>query len=114
MKRSLTYKILLLIPILVITLGCSSHDKTKVKKSYKEILIYGKVEVYSKNEVYIVQNWKTRSRISYRLTDKNNIKEIITKNGKVLKVKALLLEQTSPWSGKIKLLEILEESSEAK
>jgi len=114
MKRRLVYQILLLMPILLIILGCSSQDKTERKKSYKEILIYGKVEVYNKNEVYIVQNWKTRSRISYRLTDKNNIKKIIPKNGKILKVKALLLEQISRWGGKIKLLEILEESDEEK
>ncbi len=98
---------------LLILVYCAAQKKAEKKKAQKkEIILYGKVEVYSKDEVYIVSNWKSRSRISYRLTDKHNIKKLISKNGKILKVKALLLKMQSPWGGKIKILKIIEENSE--
>ncbi len=113
-------KLVLLFIFLTLCISCSSKQNVKksgvdeeevTKKELKIVTITGKIEVYpqkQETEVYIVENWKTRSRITYRIVNHKEHKHILELKEKILKVKASLLEMKSPWTGKINLLEILE------
>jgi len=95
--------------LLVLVFTCSSHNK--VKKENK-LNILGKVEVYNENEIYIVDRWKTRSRISYKLFSEKDKKEFYKKNGKIVEVEVEIIEKKSPWSGIIKIINLKNEYDE--
>ncbi len=113
-------KLVLLLIFIVLYINCSSKQNVKksnvdeeevVKKKSEIVTIIGKVEVYPQEEeveVYIVKNWKTRSRITYRIINYKDHKRLLDLKEKILKVNASLIEMKSPWTGKINLLEILE------
>ena len=117
-------KIFLLITFILILFCFSCSSKKNVKKidldekevtreklKPKIVILSGKVEIYPQNdetEVYIVENWKTRSRVTYKVINYKNHKRILDLNEKIVKVKVSLLEKSSPWTGKVNLLEILE------
>ena len=101
---------------------CSTNENIKKRNEKKPVseikkefqIIKGKLEIYSEDEMYIVKNWKTRSRISYRIENIDKFPKLKSLKGKILIVKAKILEQKSPWSGKIELKEIvkIEEENE--
>jgi len=121
-------KVLLLILLMTIGMSCSckknikedqvtekkggADTKTSIKKNTKKLVLLGKVEIYPQKdntkEVYIVVNWKTRSRITYKVINYNEKKRILKLKNRIIKAKVLLRKQMSPWTGKVELLEILE------
>ena len=100
---------IILIVVVLIT-GCAGKRKNIEEKrsiQYKKIKLEGKLTVYTEkhNKVYYLEtNWKSRSKISYKITNPELIKEKINK---IVKVEANLLKKMSPWAGKIKILKIL-------
>ncbi|MBN1897398.1 MAG: hypothetical protein JW827_01355 [Spirochaetes bacterium] len=90
--------------------SCSSQKKYE-QPSPQIITVYGKVEVYSDNEIYLVANWKTRSRISYKLIDKKDIQAFMKRENRILEIKAELIQMKGPYNGIIKILEILKEEA---
>ncbi|MDD5066179.1 MAG: hypothetical protein PHF84_03960 [bacterium] len=110
-----------LVPLLL--LCCSSGknvQKDGQEKGTKSVpppvtVITGKIEIYREkgtqkiNEVHIVADWKTRSRINYRI---ENYKDLISCEGRIMKVNARILETTSIWSPKIRIVDIIEEVKE--
>ncbi len=110
MKKGILLVVLL---FLLFFINCSSKNTKKddnISKniSTKIVELMGKLEVYpQKNdiEVYIVENWTTKSCVSYRV---KNYKKVIEKKGLILKVKAKLYPMKSPYSGEIEVIKVLE------
>lgn len=93
--------------LIIFLMTCSSSKN--VKKEIQITEITGKIEVTKESKVtyvYIVENWKTRSRVSYEVVNQN---EFIKYKGKILKVTAELLEKGSPFSGKVRITKVIEE-----
>ncbi len=101
--------------IILLSLNCSTDERIRKRNKKKPAsgtkkefqIIKGKLEIYSEKEMYIVKNWKTRSRVSYQIENINEFPELKSLKDKILTVKVKILEQKSPWSGKIKLKEII-------
>jgi len=79
--------------------------KKSERKTSCMIKIKGMVEVNSAGDVYIVENWTSRSRKSYLVTG-SLVQNIAAYNGKVISVKCCLLKKRT-WSGIIRVFEIL-------
>ena len=67
-------------------------------------IVEGLVEVYNNKDVYIVERWKSRSRISYKVT--NMREKIASYKGKVIKVKGKI-RRYNPFSAEIHVDRIL-------
>ncbi|MBU1076531.1 MAG: hypothetical protein KKH98_04520 [Spirochaetes bacterium] len=97
---------------LVSFFNCSSKNTKTEQADLKpiEITLSGRVEVFSRGndsaEVYLVERWATKSRVTYRV---KNHEKVIDKEGKILVVKAKLYEKKDPYSGVIEVLKILEQ-----
>ena len=101
---------ILILPVLFF-ISCSSNDVKKGEKMAppKKVILSGKVEVSpqeNRTDVYIVQNWKTKSKISYKVKNKE---KVIKMDGKILELDVLLYPMKSPWSGEIEIIRIIKE-----
>ncbi len=65
----------------------------------RKMKITGMVETADSGEVYIVENWESRSRVSYEVTGEL-VDEIRALKGKVVTVQGMVTKQ-SMWSGTI-------------
>jgi len=119
MKKIITS---ILIFIMILLYNCSQQnvrnekplqtvEKTKVKiteKGQKKRtgIIKGKIEIYKgKPDVYIVLNWESKSRVTYRVInpDKFDFKK---KAGRIIEVEAEIV-QLSEFTGEVKILKIV-------
>ena len=97
-KRSLLFIIFIFIFAGFAIAETGSKDKIKI--------ITGKVVVYNgSDEVYIVQNWQSRSKISYKVSGKLT-GEVKQSRNKIIKVKGIV-EKKNEWSGTIIVTEII-------
>ncbi len=99
----------LIILVFVLIINCSAKEKTvqtKPNKNIETVSIIGKVEIYNNKsgyDVYIVVNWKTRSKVSYKVINKK-AKDLKNYKDAIVKAKGIILKQHSIWSKDIKVL----------
>jgi hypothetical protein len=118
MKKIITS---ILIFIMILLYNCSQQnvrneklqtvEKTKVKVTEKGQkkrtgIIKGKIEIYKgKPEVYIVLNWESKSRVTYRVINPNKF-DFKKKAGRIIEVEAEIV-QLSEFTGEVKILKIV-------
>jgi hypothetical protein len=70
----------------------------------RKMKITGMVEVADTGEVYVVEKWQTRSRVTYVVTG-DLVSEVKAREGDVITVTGNVVKQ-SMWSGTIEVLKI--------
>ena len=102
MKRYIFICLIVISSLFVLSMGVNpaADDKEELTE------VTGLVEVYSTKEVFIVEKWTSRSRISLLVTGdmfdevKNEKDKILTVNG--------IVKRDGKWSGSIDVREILD------
>ena len=100
-----------LLIFIILFAGCSAQAKEIKKEPVKpevkqqsEIVIKGKVEFYNEKEIYIVENWTSRSRISYKIINKKEADTLKKMKDSIVEAKGIIVKNYSIWNKDFKLI----------
>jgi len=101
-------KIFLLLLICFLAFSCLNGKNRK--KNNVSIIITGIIESGMDNRICIITDWESRSRVSYYVQDKYQVK-LKDMTGKIIKVKGYVISEKSPWNKEFyieKIIEVIE------